>query len=109
MIWSLLIKTVGSTVMSGIKHYGERKKDERKAELDWAASAQKASETSWKDEYLCLLFTGIFCLHFFPPVQPYLIKGWVILNTDVPEWFSWALLVIIAGSFGINIAKKFLK
>ena len=109
MIWSLLIKTVGSTVLSGIKHYGERKKVERKAELDWAASAQKASTTSWKDEYLTILFTGIFILHFFPPVQPYLIKGWIILNTEVPEWFSWSILVIISGSFGINIARKFIK
>jgi hypothetical protein len=29
MIWSLLIKTVGSTVIEGIKNYGERKKIER--------------------------------------------------------------------------------
>ena len=109
MIWSLLIKTVGSTVIEGIKNYGERKKIEREKSLEWAASAQKASETSWKDEYLTILFTGIFILHFFPPVQPYLIKGWIILNTEVPEWFSWSILVIISGSFGINIARKFIK
>ena len=108
MIWSLLIKTVGSTVMSGIKHYGERKKVESKAELDWAASAQRASETSWKDEYLCILFTGLFVFHFIPPLQPYLIEGWTLLYT-APDWYSYCLLVIIAGSFGINIAKKFLK
>jgi hypothetical protein len=82
---------------------------ERTKSLEWAAQAAKASEHSWKDEYLCLLFTGIFVLHFFPPLQPYLIRGWIILSVEVPEWFSWCLLVIISGSFGINIARKFLK
>ena len=109
MIWSLLIKTVGSTVIEGIKNYGERKKIEREKSLEWAAAAQQASTTSWKDEYLTILFTSIFILHFFPPFQPYLINGWIILSTQVPEWYSWALLVIISGSFGIHIAKKFIK
>jgi len=39
MIWSLLIKTVGSTVIEGIKNYGERKKIEREKSLEWAAAA----------------------------------------------------------------------
>ena len=85
------------------------KKIEREKSLEWAAAAQQASTTSWKDEYLTILFTSIFILHFFPPFQPYLINGWIILSTQVPEWFSWALLVIISGSFGIHIAKKFIK
>jgi hypothetical protein len=109
MIWSLIIKTVGTSVIEGIKTYGKRKEIERTKSLEWAAQAAKASEHSWKDEYLCLLFTGIFVLHFFPPLQPYLIRGWIILSVEVPEWFSWCLLVIISGSFGINIARKFLK
>ena len=44
MIWSLLIKTVGATVMSGIKHYGERKKVERKAELEKIKEEQIVDE-----------------------------------------------------------------
>ncbi len=109
-----LIDLVGSLGGS----YLERKKAEAKGrarvavakaegEIEWDIEQAKASASSWKDEWLCILFTIPLILCFVPGCEDWVKRGFNVLNT-MPEWYRYCLMVIVAASFGFRGATKFL-
>ena len=79
----------------------ERWKSAHQSETNWDLAALEASKTSWKDEYLTLVFTAPFIGSFIPEVQDQVSKGWGYVS-NAPEWYQMALIGIIAASFGLR-------
>ncbi len=82
--------------------------DNRKATIiqqegTWDQVMAKASETSWKDEWLTILFSVPLILCFFPFAVSSVMEGFVALDA-MPEWYRYTLSVIVAASFGVNKA-----
>jgi hypothetical protein len=50
---------------------------------DWETAMARSSQQSWKDEWLTILFS-------IPVLQ------------NMPEWYHYALSVIVAASFGVR-------
>lgn len=71
------------------------------AETDWDVAALKASEKSWKDEWLTLLLSAPFIGAFIPTVQDYVMKGFEYLD-KTPVWYQWSFLGVVAASFGLR-------
>jgi|TARA_R110000787_G_scaffold217060_1_gene325968 hypothetical protein len=118
-----IISAVADATIGAVKHNLEKKKIIRAAEIEAAktvdvakiqASMQvqtaqvNASSSSWKDEWLTLVFSGIMVAHFIPQSQPYMQKGWEMLSI-APDMFWYIVLAIVSGSFGINAMTKFKK
>ena len=74
-------------------------------ENEWDLQAMRNAETSWKDEFLLILFAIPFVMAFIPQTQPYVVAGFEILQ-DLPEWYQYSLGVMVAASFGV---RKFMK
>ena len=53
----------------------ELAKQGQKIEADWDTNAQMDMKTSWKDEYLTILFSAPLILAFFPQTQDAVLKG----------------------------------
>lgn len=88
-------------------------KDDRAAELvkqvgTWDQIMAQGSNTSWKDEWLTVLFSIPLILCFFPFAVEHVQAGFVVLDT-MPEWYKYTLSVIVAASFGVNKAIGFIK
>jgi ATP:corrinoid adenosyltransferase len=87
-------------------------KNERVAEIEASKSVQvqqiKSAESSWKDEYLTVVFTAILVAHFIPPAMPFMAQGWELLKS-APQEFWWVILTIVSGSFGMHLMYKFKK
>ena len=81
---------------------------ERKAtgELDWDLEMAKGSQSSWKDEWLTVLFSIPLVLAFIPGMEEVVKNGFARLN-EMPEWYQYSLGVIVAASFGVRSATKF--
>ena len=81
---------------------------ERKAtgELDWDLEMAKGSQSSWKDEWLTILFSIPLILAFVPGMEDVVANGFARLN-EMPEWYQYSLGVIVAASFGVRSATKF--
>ena len=47
----------------------------------------KQQEHSYKDEWLCIFFTILMGLHFWPPAQNAMDRGWDILQKADPMFF----------------------
>ena len=81
---------------------------ERKAtgELDWDLEMAKGSQSSWKDEWLTILFSIPLILAFVPGMEEIVANGFRQLQ-EMPEWYQSSLGVIVAASFGVRSATKF--
>ena len=81
---------------------------ERKAnaEIDWDLEAIKGSASSWKDEWLVILFSVPLILAFIPGMEGVVANGFEQLKS-MPEWYQYSLGVIVAASFGVRSATKF--
>ena len=81
---------------------------EKKAtgEIDWDIEMAKSSSTSWKDEWLTILFSIPLILAFIPGMEEVVANGFSQLNS-MPEWYQYSLGVIVAASFGVRSATKF--
>ena len=81
---------------------------EKKAtgEIDWDIEMAKSSSTSWKDEWLTILFSIPLILAFIPGMEEVVANGFAQLQA-MPEWYQYSLGVIVAASFGVRSATKF--
>ena len=81
---------------------------ERKAtgEIDWDLKMAKGSQSSWKDEWLTVLFSIPLVMAFIPGMEEVVANGFARLN-EMPEWYQYSLGVIVAASFGVRSASKF--
>lgn len=78
-----------------------------KSEESWTAFMAGESQTGWKDEAwtLCFIFVILAC--FVPSAQPYIERGFHVLD-NTPDWFRWAMLASISASFGLRGFDRFL-
>ena len=75
-------------------------------EIDWDLEMAKGSASSWKDEWLTILFSIPLILSFIPGMEEVVANGFLQLQA-MPEWYQYSLGVIVAASFGVRSATKF--
>ena len=75
-------------------------------EIDWDLKMADASASSWKDEWLTILFSIPLILAFVPGMEEVVSNGFLQLDR-MPEWYQYSLGVIVAASFGVRSATKF--
>jgi hypothetical protein len=75
-------------------------------EIDWDLEMAKGSTSSWKDEWLTILFSIPLILAFIPGMEEVVANGFLQLQS-MPEWYQYSLGVIVAASFGVRSATKF--
>ena len=80
---------------------------EKKAtgEIDWDLEMAKGSHSSWKDEWLVILFSIPLILAFIPGMEEVVANGFAQLES-MPQWYQYSLGVIVAASFGVRSATK---
>ena len=81
---------------------------EKKAtgEIDWDLEMARGSQSSWKDEWLVILFSVPLILAFIPGMEGVVANGFEQLES-MPQWYQYSLGVIVAASFGVRSATKF--
>ena len=77
------------------------------SEADWERIMAQGGQSSWKDEWLTILFSIPLVLVFVGDAGREIVaNGFAALET-MPEWYQYTLGVIVAASFGIRSATKF--
>jgi hypothetical protein len=101
-------KTKAKTEAKVAKAKAEATIMEKKAtgEIDWDLEMARASSSSWKDEWLVILFSIPLILAFIPGMEKVVANGFKQLEM-MPEWYQYSLGVIVAASFGVRSATKF--
>ena len=104
-----LTRIVASKTIGAIQHKLEKDKIIRVREIEASKTVDvaniKASSSSFRDELLTIIISGILICTFLPITQPHMIKGFEIMRT-APTEFWWAVLICFSGSFGLSTLRN---
>tara|TARA_A100001015_G_scaffold295358_1_gene374226 strand:+ start:143 stop:532 length:390 start_codon:yes stop_codon:yes gene_type:complete len=76
------------------------------SEADWEKIMAQGSQSSWKDEWLTILFSIPLVLVFTGDWGRGIVQnGFDALHT-MPDWYQYTLGVIVAASFGVRSATR---
>lgn len=131
-MWSILSGLIGP-VVSGISAWSERRDALNKAKLEadiaelkakaelamykvkadveWDLKWADAASTSWKDEWILILWSIPTIGLFIPFLRPYVMDGFEFLKTfdpEAPKMFMLGWAVIFAASYGMKQALAFM-
>ena len=85
----------------------EIKKKHLTGEIDWDLAAMQATENSWKDEWITLLFSIPLILGFCGDWGNDIVaRGFEALEV-MPQWYQIALGGIVSASIGMRSVSKF--
>jgi hypothetical protein len=76
------------------------------SEAEWEKIMAQGSQSSWKDEWLTILFSIPLVLVFTGDWGREIVaSGFTALET-MPDWYQYTLGVIVAASFGVRSATR---
>ena len=85
----------------------EVRKKQLTGEIDWDISAMNATENSWKDEWITLLFSIPLILAFCGDWGNDIVaRGFAALEV-MPQWYQIALGGIVSASIGMRSVSRF--
>ena len=76
-------------------------------EIDWDLKMADASASSWKDEWLVIIFSVPLVLSFCGEWGRDVVDDGFAALVTMPDWYQYTLGVIVAASFGVRSATKF--
>lgn len=76
-------------------------------EIDWDLKMADASASSWKDEWLVIIFSVPLVLSFCGEWGRKIVDDGFAALAGMPDWYQYTLGVIVAASFGVRSATKF--
>jgi len=89
------------------KANAEIKVKQATGEIDWDIEAIKATQNSWKDEWITLLFSIPLILAFCGDWGNQIVQaGFTALET-MPTWYQYSLGGIVSASIGMRSVSKF--
>lgn len=85
----------------------EIKKKQLTGEIDWDLAAIQATQNSWKDEWITLLFSIPLILAFCGDWGNDIVqRGFTALET-MPVWYQYSLGGIVSASIGMRSVSKY--
>lgn len=106
------IRTQGKQDIAKARIEAEIKKIEGQAtrDLTYDLQALENQKSSWKDEYMTLIFTFPFIISFLSPfidvlcgsnISPQIAKAWETVGL-APDWYKWIMIGIVASVYGLR-------
>ena len=82
---------------------------EKTSVADWERIMAQGTQSSWKDEYLVLLFSIPLVLSFCGEFGRSAVANGFAALEAMPDWYQYTLGVIVASSFAVRSATKFFR
>ena len=76
-------------------------------EIDWDIAAMKATENSWKDEWITLLFSIPLILAFCGDWGNQIVQAGFTALEIMPDWYQYSLGGIVSASIGMRGVSKY--
>ena len=90
--------TMEQAKQKALLHQAESKQAHQ---IEWDTIMAKGSTSSWKDEWLTILFSIPLVACFIPGLDAWVVAGFEALERT-PDWYVYALSVVVAASFGVR-------
>lgn len=110
-MWTTLIAPLAGLAKDWLKNKHEESQAKHEAKLkyiqnkaDWEVTQAEASKSSWKDEWLTLLFS-LPLIGAFTGFEKEIEEGFRVLS-QMPDYYKAFLGAAVAASFGIKSLAK---
>ena len=80
---------------------------EATGDIDWDLASIRATQGSWKDEWILLLFSIPLILDFCGDWGRQIVSEGFAALEAMPQYYQYTLGVIVSASFGTRAATKF--
>ena len=80
---------------------------EATGDIDWDLAAIRATQGSWKDEYILILFSIPLILSFCGEWGRVIVADGFMALSGMPDWYQYSLGGIVASSLGTKGLAKF--
>jgi hypothetical protein len=93
--------------VASIKAQAEIAAYKAKADLEWDLKWADGASSSWKDEFMLVLWAIPMIGLFIPGIRPFIMEGFEYLkgfHQDAPEWYMAGWAIIFAATFGFKQA-----
>ena len=85
----------------------EIKKKQLTGEIDWDIEAIRSTQSSWKDEWITLLFSIPLILAFCGDWGNQIVQAGFTALEAMPTWYQVSLGGIVSASIGLRSISKF--
>ena len=89
-----LTKLVAEKTIGAVTHKLKKDAIIKEREIENAKNVDiqslKSADQTWRDEWLCVVFSLIFIAHFIGPLQEYMMRGWEIL--ELASDYFWIII-----------------
>jgi len=85
----------------------EIKKKQLTGEIDWDLEAIKATQNSWKDEWITLLFSIPMILAFCGDTGREIVANGFEALANMPQWYQVGLGAVVSASVGQRAVSKY--
>ena len=85
----------------------EIKKKQLTGEIHWDIEAIRATQNSWKDEWITLLFSIPLILAFCGDWGNAIVQAGFAALEGMPKWYQYSLGGIVSASIGMRSVSKF--
>ena len=89
------------------KANAEIKVKQATGEIDWDIEAIRATQNSWKDEWITLLFSIPLILAFCGDWGNKIVQAGFTSLEAMPTWYQYSLGGIVSASIGMRSVSKF--
>ena len=89
------------------KANAEIKVKQATGEIDWVIEAIRATQNSWKDEWITLLFSIPLILAFCGDWGNEIVQAGFTALEAMPTWYQYSLGGIVSASIGMRSVSKF--
>jgi hypothetical protein len=79
-----------------------REQKDADASNDIDLIAVKNQRFTWTDEFFKVTFLLPFICMFIPPLQPYVISGFIAFDEHTPDWYKYILYAIAISELGMR-------
>ena len=80
---------------------------EATGDIDWDLAAIRASQSSWKDEWITVLFSIPLVLSFCGDWGREIVANGFTALAGMPDWYQYSLGAVVAASLGKKGVAKF--
>ncbi|MCG7567084.1 hypothetical protein MHM95_12415 [Pseudoalteromonas sp. CnMc7-15] len=92
----------GELKVARLKAKTRRIENQENNDTDYDLIVLKNRATSLMDEFVILVFLGLFLAHFVPSLQPYMQGGWKAMGyAGAPWYFEFAVVGILVSTLGL--------
>ena len=80
---------------------------EATGDIDWDLAAIRASQSSWKDEWITVLFSIPLVLSFCGDWGREIVANGFSALAGMPDWYQYSLGAVVAAALGTKGVSKF--